>query len=75
MQKISAISWSPNGKKMGVATADRFVHLFDERGELKDKFPTKPAEKGQKSYVVRGLAFSDKGDKLAIAQSDNIVFV
>lgn len=33
MQKISAISWSPNSKKMAVATADRVVHLFDENGQ------------------------------------------
>jgi intraflagellar transport protein 172 len=32
MQKISSISWSPNSKKMAVATADRVVHLFDENG-------------------------------------------
>ena len=29
MQKISAITWSSDGKKMAVATADRVVHLFD----------------------------------------------
>jgi intraflagellar transport protein 172 len=49
MQKISAIAWSDNCKKMAVATADRLIHLFDERCDRKDKFPTKPAEKGQKS--------------------------
>jgi len=49
MQKISAIAWSDNCKKMAVATADRLIHLFDDKGDKKDKFPTKPAEKGQKS--------------------------
>ena len=30
---------------------------------------------GKKSYVVKGLAFSPDGTKLAIGQSDNIIFV
>ena len=41
-----------------------------------DKFSTKPADpKGSKTYVVRGMAWSPDSSKLAIAQSDNIVFV
>lgn len=42
--KISAIAWSPNNNKLAVATADRTVYLFDDQGEKKDKFPTKPAD-------------------------------
>lgn len=50
--------------------------LFDESGEKRDKFSTKPAEsKGPKTYQVRGLAWSPDSTKLAIAQSDCIVFV
>lgn len=75
MQKISAVAWSPNGQKLAVSTADRVVHLYDDSGERKDKFPTRPAEKNQSSYVVRALAFSPDSTKIAIAQSDSIVFV
>ncbi|CAG9326113.1 unnamed protein product [Blepharisma stoltei] len=75
MQKISAITWSANGMRLAVSTADRVVHLYDDQGERKDKFPTRPAEKGQMSYVVRALAFSPDSTRLAVAQSDNIVFV
>ena len=88
MQKIAAIAWSANSKKFAIATADRvstlpfcilifkqIVHLYDETAEKRDKFSTKPAEKGQKSYVVRAMAFSPDSMRLAIAQSDNIVFV
>ena len=75
MQKISAVTWSPNGQKLAVSTADRVIHLYDDSGERKDKFPTRPAEKNQTSYVVRALAFSPDSTKIAIAQSDNIVFV
>lgn len=75
MQKISALTWSPNSMRLAVSAADRVVYMFDDNGERKDKFPTRPAEKGQKSYVVRAMAFSPDSTKIAIAQSDNIVFV
>ena len=75
MQKVSAICWSLNNKKLAVAKADRNVHLYDENGTAMEKFPTKPTIKGQKSYVVRAMQFSPDNQKIAIAQSDNIVFV
>tara|TARA_B100000405_G_scaffold165324_1_gene115537 strand:+ start:257 stop:598 length:342 start_codon:yes stop_codon:yes gene_type:complete len=54
---------------------DRVVRLFDDQGDPVDKFSTKPADKGPKTYVVRAMHFSPDSSKLAIAQSDNIVFV
>jgi intraflagellar transport protein 172 len=39
-----AVAWSPNNQRIAVATYDRVIHLFDEMGERKDKFPTKPAD-------------------------------
>lgn len=48
--------------------------MFNESGEKKDKFPTKASEKGQ-SYIVRCMEFSPDSSRIAIAQSDNIVFV
>lgn len=33
------------GPRLAVATSDRIVHLFDESGERRDKFSTKPADK------------------------------
>jgi intraflagellar transport protein 172 len=74
--KVTAISWSSNNRRLAIVTTDRVVHLCDENGERRDKFSTKPADpKGFKSYVVRGMAWSPDCSKLAIAQSDNIVFV
>jgi intraflagellar transport protein 172 len=75
MQKISSICWSPNSKRMAVATADRVIHLFDENGVRQDKFQTRPQDKDNKSYIVRAMAFSPDNQKLAVAQSDNIVFI
>ena len=61
---------------MAAVTTDRVVQLFDDDGERRDKFSTKPASpEGRKNFVVRGMAFSPDSAKLAIAQSDNIVFV
>lgn len=74
MQKISAITWSPNSSRLAVSTADRVVQLYDETGERKDRFSTRAAE-GQKSYVVRAMAFSPDSERLAIAQSDNVVYI
>lgn len=76
-EKVMAMCWSPNNKKLAVCTADRTVLLFDGSGEKRDKFSTKPADSsyGKKSYVVKGMTFSPDSAKIAIAQSDNIVFV
>ena len=75
--KITALAWSPNNMKLAVCTADRVVLLFDETGEKRDKFSTKPADPkyGKKSYIVKAIDFSPDGTKLAIGQTDNIVFV
>ena len=76
MAKVTAICWSPNNKRLAVVTVDRIVRLYDDKGEQRDKFSTKPAEaKGPKNYVVSAMEFSPDSSKLAIAQSDNIVFV
>ncbi|CAO1308118.1 unnamed protein product [Diamesa tonsa] len=77
LSRIAGLSWSPNSQKLAVATADRTILLFDENGERKDKFSTKPGDPGasRTSYVIRGLAFSPDSSRLAVAQSDNIVYV
>jgi intraflagellar transport protein 172 len=75
MQKVTAIAWSPNSQRLAVVGVDKIVQLFDENGERRDRFSTKPADKGQKTYVVKGIAFAPDSTKLAIAQSDSIVFI
>jgi intraflagellar transport protein 172 len=51
--RVTALCWSPNNKRLAASTSDRVVHLFDELGEKKDKFSTKPADaKGAKNYMV-----------------------
>lgn len=62
---------------MAVASTDRTILLYDENGEKRDKFSTKPLDQscGKESYTIRAIAFSPDSMKLAVAQSDNIVYV
>ena len=49
------MAWSPNNQKFAVCTADRIIHLFDDMGEKRDKFSTKPCDSkfGKNSYLVK----------------------
>lgn len=71
------MAWSPNNQKLAIATHDRQVLLYDDKGEKKDKFSTKPydPEAGKKSYIITGIAFNPDSTKIAVAQSDCIVYV
>ncbi|KAM9496806.1 intraflagellar transport protein 172 homolog [Clarias gariepinus] len=75
--KVTCMAWAPNNAKFAVCTVDRVVLLYDEQGERRDKFSTKPADSkyGKKNYVVKAMAFSPDSTKIALAQTDNIVFV
>lgn len=42
--QVQAMTWSPNNQKFAVCSSDRVIHLFDEFGEKKDKFSTKPCD-------------------------------
>ncbi|XP_036371153.1 intraflagellar transport protein 172 homolog [Octopus sinensis] len=75
--KICAVCWSANNVKCAVCTSDRVVLLYDEAGEKRDKFSLKPADPkyGKTSYTVKGLCFSPDSTKIAIGQTDNIIYV
>lgn len=75
--KIVSVAWSPNNQKLAVATSRRQILLFNENGEKKDRFSTKPSdpEAGKKSYVIISVSFSPDSTKLAVAQSDCTVYV
>jgi len=75
MSKVTSIAWSANTTRLASVGADKIVQLFDEHGEKQDRFSTKPADKAAKAYTVKTIEFSPDGTKLAIAQSDNIVFI
>ncbi|KAA0161786.1 hypothetical protein FNF31_03572 [Cafeteria roenbergensis] len=74
--RVTSLCFSPNNLRLAVVTVERVIHLFDEDGKRRDKFSTKPAEKtGPKTYMVTAMAFSPDSTMLAVAQSDNMVFV
>uniref|UniRef100_A0A673MHL4 Intraflagellar transport protein 172 homolog n=1 Tax=Sinocyclocheilus rhinocerous TaxID=307959 RepID=A0A673MHL4_9TELE len=75
--KVTCMAWAPNNSKFAVCTIDRVVILYDEQGEKRDRFTTKPADPkyGKKTYVVKSMAFSLDSTKIAVAQTDNIIFV
>ena len=52
IQKVTAICFAPNGKRLAVCTTDRVVLMFDEEGVRKDKFSTKPADKVELMYSI-----------------------
>ncbi|KAG1963505.1 intraflagellar transport protein [Pimephales promelas] len=75
--KVTCMAWASNNAKFAVCTIDRVVILYDEQGEKRDRFTTKPADPkyGKKAYVVKSMAFSPDSTKIAVAQTDNIIFV
>lgn len=75
MSKVTSIAWSTNTTRLATVGADKIVQLFDEHGDKQDRFSTKPAEKSMRTYIVKTIEFSPDSTKLAVAQSDNIVFV
>eukprot|EP00116_Pleurobrachia_bachei_P009927 sb/3470189/ len=75
--KVTAFAWSPNNAKLAVVTVDRVILLFDDHGEKRDKFSTKPSDPNntRKQYQVKALAFSPDSTRIAVGQTDDIVFV
>ncbi|PFH32230.1 putative intraflagellar transport protein [Besnoitia besnoiti] len=66
-----------SGKRMAVAlAADRVVHLVDARGCEVDRFGTRPSDKSEtKIHSVTAVALSPDSLRVAVAQSDDMVFV
>ncbi|CAD5229200.1 unnamed protein product [Bursaphelenchus okinawaensis] len=77
ISRIPSISFAPNDRKLAIATAERVIHLFDDKNTKQDKINTKPIESqyGKQSYKIQSICFSPDSTKLAVAQTDNIVFV
>ena len=57
--KVTAFAWSPNNAKLAVVTVDRVVLMFDDHGEKRDKFSTKPSDPNniRKQYQVKYTSF------------------
>ncbi|KAM6123262.1 intraflagellar transport protein 172 homolog [Pterocles gutturalis] len=75
--RVTGLAWAASSARFAVCTAARVVLLYDEQGERRDKFSTKPADPahGRRSYAVKGMAFSPDSTKIAVGQTDNVVYV
>lgn len=56
--KITAMAWAPNNNKMAIVSTDRVVVLFDENGEKRDKFATKPGDSKVNVFLFRLLSLT-----------------
>ncbi|KAI1289152.1 Intraflagellar transport protein -like protein [Halotydeus destructor] len=79
ISKIECGAWSANGTKFAICTAsNNQVVLFNgSTHEKKEKFALKATGKNfsKKSFVVKGIAFSPDSTKLAIGQTDCVIYV
>lgn len=61
---IMAMAWSPNNLKLAVCNSERCIILYDEEGNKRDKFPTKPANSkvcnSKKCYSLSLLSVPEK---------------
>ncbi|KJH41170.1 hypothetical protein DICVIV_12854 [Dictyocaulus viviparus] len=75
--KICSLACTPNGVKLAIVARDRSITLVDEKGVVKDRFSSKPFDQkyGKKSYIIKSICFSPDSSKLAVAQTDNVVYV
>ncbi|XP_032208973.1 intraflagellar transport protein 172 homolog [Mustela erminea] len=75
--KVTCMAWSQNNAKFAVCTVDRVVSLYDDMGSGERKAPPNQLnlKYGRKSYMVKGMAFSPDSTKIAIGQTDSIIYV
>lgn len=78
IDRIQCFSISNDSSKIAICYAkQKVVMIFDLSSyEIKSKFALKAADKNsQKSFQIVAIEFANDGERLAIAQSDNVIFV
>ena len=78
--RIHAIAYAPNSTKLAACSDERVLYLYDvlQDYELKDKFALKPANSKadrKAAFQVKALEFSPDSQKLAVGQTDEIIYV
>lgn len=53
----------------------KVILLYDENGQVREKFKTRALDKTSKNYVIRAINFSSDSEMISVAQSDNVIFV
>ena len=69
-------------EKLAYVTTDKVVFLHDSKGEMQDKFKAKAnsaaadyKDVSDGAFAVLDMAYSSDSTRLALAQSDNILYV
>eukprot|EP00798_Chlamydomonas_sp_ICE-L_P010439 gene10439-8391_t len=76
LPSFTSLVWSSNNGKLAAITTNKVVYLLGDNGDQKDKFKTKPADaQSTTNYIVRAMAFSPDSTKVAMPQSNNMVFI
>ena len=79
ISRVECFSIAPNLSRIAICTsANNQIILFDANSyEEKDKFALKSTAKNfsRKSFAVKGIAFSPDSQKIAIGQTDNVLYV
>lgn len=74
--RIQAVAFSPNNKRLAVVDSARYLHLFDESGERRDRILLRALDVNEQGkFMVKALAFSPDSTRLAVAQSEGTIFV
>eukprot|EP01105_Mastigella_eilhardi_P013040 TRINITY_DN2967_c0_g1_i2.p1 TRINITY_DN2967_c0_g1~~TRINITY_DN2967_c0_g1_i2.p1 ORF type:complete len:926 (-),score=269.09 TRINITY_DN2967_c0_g1_i2:2602-5379(-) len=74
INRVCGVVWSKD-RRLAVATADGKINIYDDNGTRVDRFNTRPADPNQPKYAVKAIMFSPDNNRLAVAQTDNILFV
>lgn len=76
-RRIHALAFSPTGQRLAVVHDTLILHIYDPKQdfELRDKFKLKPLNKDNRKFQVKNIQFNSDGSRLAVAQTDGIIFV
>lgn len=75
-KRIVCAAWSPDGERLAVATADRFVSLVKTGTNQISRFPVKARDdSATRQFTITGLAWAPDSCRFAVSQSDMAVAV
>ena len=75
-KRIICVSWAPDGQRLAVASADRFVTLVKSGSLEMSRFPIKAKdENSNRAFSITGLSWAPDSCRFAVAQSDMAVAV
>lgn len=79
LSRIEQCAWSQNGDRLAVCLSNSNQVTLYSGGNLdkKEKFALKPVDKAfsKTSFTVKGLAFSPDSTKIAVGQTDSVIYI